>query len=69
MTTFWAGAERLTFVEVPGVFSPFVITASDEISVWVGALVISCFGREVSTGVRKEDVDDLFPSVVMLLIL
>lgn len=56
-------------MEVPGVFCPFVITASDEISVWVGALVISCFGREVSTGVRKEDVDDLFPSVVMLLIL
>lgn len=51
MTTFCLGAERFTFVEVPGVLCPFVITASDEISMLVVALVIPCFEREVSTGV------------------
>lgn len=56
-------------MEVLGVFFLFVIIVFDEISVWVGVFVIFCFGWEVLIGVWKEDVDDFFLFVVMLLIL
>lgn len=69
MIIFCFGVERFIFVEVLGVFCLFVIIVFDEISVWVGVFVIFCFGWEVLIGVWKEDVDDFFLFVVMLLIL